>query len=307
MFYPFLRGRQNELLALRELLDSDKLQNVTPIIEPVKASPTLLSTLEHFSESGKEAILVENPIVGSFAKEVDRDPDYRAKFEDVLAGYDHLIGMRYCGKGPSLDAISDHATGKAFFLSMGKRSSYVEECAANRPRYTIVPAVNQRLQRKAVGKKIALDSSYKPKNRNADYSEVEDDFLSEELFYPDSDFAGFSDYSVIGDEYIEGGFMPKVVALHLVYADREEEQLKVKHFLSPDDASKYDVGMKFHLALGKLVGWANINSHLVPETQGLNSMREIYDEGRFPGLGVAKKLALKHHIEMVNKMIGEQE
>lgn len=306
MFYPFLRGRQNELLALRELLESGKLQNITPIVEPVKASPTLLSLLERFSESGKELILVENPIVGSFANEIERDVDYQNKFESVLSNYDCLIGMRYCGKGLSLQAISNHATGKAFFLNAENRPNYVEECIDVQPKYTIVSSTNQRLQRKAIGGKIALDSSYTPKKRNADYSESEDDFLSEELFYPDSGCIGFSDYSVIGNEYIEGGFMPKVVALHLVYADDDEEQLKVKHFLSPEDASGLDVGMKFHLALGKLIDWADCNSQLARETEGLISMREIHEKERFPGLGVAKKLALKHHIEMVNEMIGER-
>lgn len=42
MYYPILRGRQNELLAIRELLSADKLEKVVPIIEPVKASSTLL-------------------------------------------------------------------------------------------------------------------------------------------------------------------------------------------------------------------------------------------------------------------------
>lgn len=48
MYYPILRGRQNELLAIRELLIDGKLDNVIPIIEPVKASSTLLSVLKEY-------------------------------------------------------------------------------------------------------------------------------------------------------------------------------------------------------------------------------------------------------------------
>lgn len=35
MYYPILRGKLNELLALRELAQL-KLKNFTPVIEPVK-------------------------------------------------------------------------------------------------------------------------------------------------------------------------------------------------------------------------------------------------------------------------------
>ncbi|WP_153052429.1 sce7725 family protein, partial [Streptococcus suis] len=46
MYFPYLRGRQYELIALRELLENDTLsKRVVPIIEPVKLSSTLINTL----------------------------------------------------------------------------------------------------------------------------------------------------------------------------------------------------------------------------------------------------------------------
>ena len=55
MYFPYLRGRQYELIALRELLENNKLSNnVIPIIEPVRLSPTLVSTLEGFKDRGEE-------------------------------------------------------------------------------------------------------------------------------------------------------------------------------------------------------------------------------------------------------------
>lgn len=50
MYYPLLRGRQNELLAIKELLDASALSSkIVPVIEPVKLSPTLVNTLSAFS------------------------------------------------------------------------------------------------------------------------------------------------------------------------------------------------------------------------------------------------------------------
>lgn len=43
MYFPYLRGRQFELIALRELLEGKRIsEKVIPIIEPVKPSSTLL-------------------------------------------------------------------------------------------------------------------------------------------------------------------------------------------------------------------------------------------------------------------------
>ena len=71
MYLPYLRGRQNELLCLRELLDAGKLsQKVIPIIEPVKFSSTLFSTLSKFVEMDHPVIVVRNPKVGLFRDEL---------------------------------------------------------------------------------------------------------------------------------------------------------------------------------------------------------------------------------------------
>lgn len=41
MYFPYLRGRQNELLCLRELLEVDRLYStIIPIIEPVRCNST---------------------------------------------------------------------------------------------------------------------------------------------------------------------------------------------------------------------------------------------------------------------------
>ena len=42
MYFPYLRGRQNELLCLRELLEARVLiDKIVPIIEPVRFNSTL--------------------------------------------------------------------------------------------------------------------------------------------------------------------------------------------------------------------------------------------------------------------------
>lgn len=54
MYFPYLRGRQFELIAIRELV-SQKLigGQVIPIIEPVHLTNTLIKTLEVCSSQKK--------------------------------------------------------------------------------------------------------------------------------------------------------------------------------------------------------------------------------------------------------------
>ena len=47
MYFPILRGRQFELLALRECVNKSLLSNkIIPIVEPVKVSSTYTKTVE---------------------------------------------------------------------------------------------------------------------------------------------------------------------------------------------------------------------------------------------------------------------
>lgn len=54
MYFPYVRGRQYELLALRELVTKDLLStNILPVVEPVKLSSTLSKTMEEFVKKQK--------------------------------------------------------------------------------------------------------------------------------------------------------------------------------------------------------------------------------------------------------------
>ena len=69
MYYPILRGKQNELLALRELVEANVLGNYTPIIEPVKNNFFfLIKAIEELNKKGIEPVVIVNPDKGDFKK-----------------------------------------------------------------------------------------------------------------------------------------------------------------------------------------------------------------------------------------------
>ncbi len=51
MYYPYLRGKQFDLLALKEALSRGLLSNkIQPVIEPVRDSATLKNVIELFQK-----------------------------------------------------------------------------------------------------------------------------------------------------------------------------------------------------------------------------------------------------------------
>ena len=66
MYYPYLRGKQFELIALKELSDLMALNRnlISPIIEPVKITSTLKNTLKTFKDKKINFTIIINPQFG---------------------------------------------------------------------------------------------------------------------------------------------------------------------------------------------------------------------------------------------------
>lgn len=66
MYFPYIRGKKYELLALSESAEGIKNSGkIFPVIEPVRRNPQALSrTLRVFQERSIPYILIVNPSVG---------------------------------------------------------------------------------------------------------------------------------------------------------------------------------------------------------------------------------------------------
>ena len=61
MYYPYLRGKQNELFAIKELLEKGLIGDcIQPIIEPIKYTTTFKNTLQYCGEKAFSINLVVN-------------------------------------------------------------------------------------------------------------------------------------------------------------------------------------------------------------------------------------------------------
>lgn len=319
MYFPYLRGRQNELLCLRELLDAGKLSSqVIPIIEPVKFSSTFFSTLTKFIEMKHKVIVIRNPKVGSFSKELrkkienESDENKKQKMKKTLENYENIwdnldIQSAYLVNDNIISDIFEKKFGVKDVVMINTEKEnyhYYEEYGDDLTgKYTVIPK-GADFEDIIEDDIIILEDSYKKAKRNIDYIKSPDELFSRNhIVYKKRGFVGFSDFSMVGNEYEESGFAPLAIAIHIMYFGNREE-LRVHHFVSESNESISDLARKFEEAMEKLISWEQFS--IIPRTIGLNSLVDCYNIGKFPSLGVIKKYSLMHHIEMMGEYLEDK-
>jgi hypothetical protein len=300
MYFPYFRGRQFELIAIRDSLEMGILhEKIIPIIEPVKLSSTLTKTLSAFIEKRKEIAVIHNPKVGSFNMEIAKESPikeiYNSQMQSDMIIKSHIINNR---SADELHNLFDLGISKEDILTihMDRDNFEVYESlfGDTNGKYNLIP--DERVFRRSVrNHRVLLDDKFNKLARNAEYKDKDEFFSEDHIFYSEEGYTGFSDYSVVGSDYSESGFAPFAVAIHIVYFD-PEKNLRVIHFVSESNGDIQDPGGKFYEAVSKLYEWKKdkeINSY------GLNELIKHYHNESYPGLGTVKKLSIMHHIEFL--------
>ena len=304
MYFPYLRGRQFELIALRELVEKKRIgNNIFPIIEPVKVSSTLLKTLEVFRNNNKKIGIIMNPEVGSldYDELTNCKNSLSAEFSNIIN--DPNIKKAYHLSNTILEKESDITN--IILIAKDKEivslynTIYKDQAE---PIYTLL--LDESDFRRTIRNKhrVLLVDNFNKQEKNADYENT-DEFLSRDhLFYKEDGYVGFSDFSVIGDDYSESGFAPFAVAIHIVFLDKKNE-LRIRHFVSDTNDDYSNTARKFYEALAKLIKW---DKEEKINTFAMEEFHRLYDEGLYPGLGSVKKLSIMHHIELISNFLDKR-
>ncbi|MBS4219045.1 sce7725 family protein [Bacillus sp. FJAT-49711] len=298
MYFPYLRGKQFELIAIRELVENDLINdNVVPIIEPVKLTSTLKITLNRFIEKERKIVLILNPQISKTTVEEDEEFRKLLSNEYIIKGHimntnsDYEIN-RLIGAGVSLSellVINSEASHLSKFKTIFK-DVY--------PSITVIP--DDTLFRRSVpSEKVLLMDRFPKEERNVDYKDKDVFFSADHLFYQSESYKGFSDYSIIGNRFDEAGFAPYAVAIHIVYFN-EDEYLNVISFVSDTNDDISDPANKFYEAVTYLKKWT-ANREI--DTEGLRQFIKHYENETYPGLGTVKKLSVMHHLELMSQYI----
>ncbi|MFZ4798307.1 MAG: sce7725 family protein [Bacteroidia bacterium] len=307
MYYPYLRGRQFELIALREFaVEKGFKNNVVPIIEPVKNSfNSIKLAIPKLFENNVRFGIVLNPIVGENKNSFVNFTELR----EILTGNDswipvYIIQNNYDSIASKIEEFGHHEVMIVLTDTADTSSPELIKFIQNSPIKYVLSKENRTLKRllpKNI-ELIRLDDNFNAQKRNKDYlSMAEEKFSEEHLFYKEDGYAGFSDYTVLVSDFIEGGSLPYAVAIHLTYA-KPNNEVWIKHFTSITNDDQSNIQRKFAEAAKKAVLFIE-NKNI--SNSAVNELREYYNdgEGTYPGLGVVKKISIKNHLELINDLL----
>jgi hypothetical protein len=311
MYFPYLRGKQFELIALREIngLMAENTAKISPIIEPVKNSSTLKKALLDFKTKNINFNIIINPQVGDLINAVKEILSILHSNLVDYTNYQIAIIIQENTKHEKIIELikeSQIVVGGISLIHNSVIDNISEIVSEYEKLFSVVNNIidfnktSRRYYRNFNPKTIVgLDDPFEAQQKNSDYLQTESSpFTEEHLFYAQDNFKGFSDYLTIGDKYSESGMLPFAVAIHLSYED--SKKIRIKHFVSNSNDDRADIAGKFAEALAKLISWCNKNNQT---SIGITEFRELYTTGHFPGLGSIKKLSIMHHIELVLKLI----
>ncbi|MDR1158427.1 MAG: sce7725 family protein [Oscillospiraceae bacterium] len=304
MYFPYLRGRQYELLALRDMARDGLLsKSIIPVVEPVRLTTTFDTVLRTFADVQNRMALVFNPAVGEYGGSCHFIDAYCARGGVV----GHVMPALLMGSNVSvvLSAMAAQGVTRSNIITiLDKRDFlglYKDQFSDTAPQYTLYPDERQ-IKRAVKRGKVLFTDRFIKQDKNADYAKNTDEFFSDDhLFFEEEGCVGFGDYSIVGNKYDESGFAPTAVAIHIVYF-ASDDTLRMRHFVSDSNVGTEDVAGKYYEAVTKLVGWY-YDGHQGQKTSALSAFLHHYENGYYPGLPTIKKLSVMHHLELVGQYL----
>lgn len=190
MYFPYLRGRQFELIALRELLENDRMsEKIIPIIEPINPSSTLLKTLKCFIEKERKIAIIYNPEVGEFfdkLEENEKGGSKVAKEIKRLLNTENGIIQSYIMESDKAEELKSDEH-KIEYLMINKTRDDLDSFLEiydndEEPEFTLIPD-NRAFRRIVRNSRVLFEDKFKKRTRNVDYIGHEDEFFSEDHLY----------------------------------------------------------------------------------------------------------------------------
>ena len=313
MYYPYLRGKQFELKALRDYSSENKNEDkILPIIEPVNQSINALSVaIDQLKSNGMIFSIIVNPNDGDFRHKTVSFDILKSKPDLVEAKGVWMPAYLYQGQPLELDREITASPWEEVILVFKTCADVdnkdVSRLISNRKVKTIVnnfgKTVSRRVKKaiKDSGKSlVCFEDCFVNKKRNADYLKDVDEPFSEMFYYwKEEGFDGFGDYTALPSEYAEGGMLPYALAIHLTYL-KAEDQIYVHHFVSDSNFDQSNIKGKFYEAACKIGPFFGGKIHTASVDELISKSN---DPDGYPGLGYLKKLSVKNHLELIKQVI----
>lgn len=305
-YFPFLRSKQNEMLALRALAsDIAEGGHLIPIFEPVNSNQVTKNSIRHFIEESMPFLLICNPIHGNFN-------DSTKELADNIVNPLHLkdcnnwtpsLYVHRTTRPQVIDSfLRVYKRHQLALIYYGKPQSGAVQSrinAANIKHHVFMPNSVEESYIRSIqpGKRVIIKDPFR-RRRNVEYANIREFFTELNTVAGNEDDLDFGDFSVAGDHYTEGGGAAKAVALHHIhFTTKNIHSLEISHFVSDRTETTADPAGKTIEAVNHLVR-ALDNLH-PNDTQACDAYREMSKDEVFHGLGYMKRIAIMHHLEVI--------
>lgn len=323
MYYPILRGKRFELLALRDVASMlGESQTIFPIIEPVRVATVetdlvraMLSLVEHHVPFG----VVVDPTVGEctgpegpavFLNAFREIEDWHERLSPYLhfvtvasPASHHGVAGNLVRADPSLQRVSElvWCPEAVDVRQLGLDLSGFPVVAMLAPARRMISRLSRDVRPHPA--QVLFSDPFPVQLTNTDYvGRTESIFTDEHLYLDEEGLDGFADFATIGGRFTEGGGAPKVVVIHWTYSKTPEpgesgSPIYLNHFWSDEEDNLRDVAAKYAKASGKLLAFARAEG--LPDNPALEAIRDYDNRGAFPGLGMLKKFSIVNHLHVV--------
>ena len=318
MYFPYLYGKQKELIAIRQLAEQLATDGVVQaVLEPVREDiPTLRITLDQCERQKLTNWVVVNPDLLEF-----RDFSPKESWEWGRDMLDALKTRKYTRPALSLSGNTTDKVIEAFnredageevglvvhpsLSNLDAVLSKLNQVKVQRVFFKGPGPSNADLKVAGMNKCVWVEDRFPHRARNADY-EGRHFFSDRHVTYKSMELAGFSDYTILPPLPSDGGGPPGAVAFHMSYINlrRPDKELWVEHFVSDEKDQKVkDNDGKFLEALAKYQ-----QAVIRPDSDfGLTEAAKEYldraEDENPPALGTNKQLEIMHHLELVSGLL----
>lgn len=305
MYHPYFRGKQFELITIREMAPLMATSGFVPIIEPVReALKGLERALTEICNADGQAIVIVNPFHGDHAEDggsISALLEYGFRDHDgITAG---ILLQNDMNTDRAIACYEKHKAHSPTFIHAGfTEARSLAEKLGDRltdTSHVFVEKHCHKLYRKhykGASKRVLLRDGFE-RRRNADHP-TDELFSDLHVTYVEEDMDGFGDFLIVGDDYTEGGGPAYAVAIHLTFIDpNKDDVMYIYHFVSTTKDTPTDPAGKFAQALDKLIKKLDSGTSNLFESSAIKEFRDLHKKGHFPGLGYVKKLSMNHHIE----------
>lgn len=314
MYYPYFRGKQFELIAIRENASTLASAGMIPVIEPVRAAlSTVKRALEAIVDADGKVILIVNPACGDLVNKNDAILKHLAEhFQDqanIVAGI--LLTEKFTLNDVTklIHKLKDRELCiiHAGFSDAKSLASFMDEHKILATHIFQEESCGRRYRDHfKTHHRVLTRNGFEKRKSNKEHPEVE--FFSDlHVTFQDEEMNGFGDFLIVGDDFSEGGGPAYTVAIHITFIDHErDDEMHIHHFKSDRQDSPIDTAGKFSEALCKLKSSVDSKNSKILNTGAIKEFLKLESNGHFPGLGFVKKLSMQHHIETLADFIHKQ-